>query len=79
MRALLRDSKSGCFYSPGWRWTAKRKEACNFGSTFQALTFAEDNDLRGVEVVLTFDEPKKDILVSLDLQSRRPQVLNFKF
>jgi len=79
MRALIRDLETGCFYTPDGQWTAKRGKACDFGSTFQALMFAEDNELRGVEVILTFEEPEKDVAVSLDLQSRRPQVLNFRF
>jgi len=66
MRALLRDSKSGRFYAPGWQWTARREEACNFGGTFQALTFAEVNGLLGVEVVLTFENFGSDVTIGLE-------------
>jgi hypothetical protein len=64
MRALIRDLRTRLFYGPAWQWTSRREEACGFGSTFQALAFAEDNRLHGVEVVLTFDEAWKDITVS---------------
>ena len=73
MRALLRDSKSGCFYAPGWQWTDKREEACNFEGTFQALTFAEVNGLHGVEVVLTFDRFGSDVTIGLDGEEKRPK------
>ena len=57
MRALIRDLKTGRFYAPVWQWTHRREKACDFGSTFQALTFAGDSHLHGVEVVLMSDEP----------------------
>ena len=69
MRALIRDLRTGCFYGPDGQWTAAREKGCEFESTFQALAFAEDSGLGGVEVVLMFDEPEKDVTVSLDLQS----------
>jgi hypothetical protein len=69
MRALIRDLKTGCFYAPDGQWTAEREQGREFDSTFHALAFAEDKRLDRVEVVLTFDEPEKDVTVSLDLQS----------
>jgi hypothetical protein len=69
MKALIRDLKTGCFYKGDGAWTGQRGEGCEFESTFHALTFAEDNGFDGVEVVLTFDEPEKDVTVSLDLRS----------
>ena len=78
MRALIRDLKTGRFYAPVWQWTHKREKACDFGSTFQALTFAEDNRLRGIEVVLAFDELEKDVTVSLDVQGRWPSFYGAK-
>jgi len=74
MRALLRDSRTGRFYAPGWQWTTRRKEACNFGSTFQALTFAGVNGLHGVEVVLTFENFGSDVTIGLDEEERSPKV-----
>jgi hypothetical protein len=72
MRALIRDLKTGRFYAPVWQWTHKREKAWDIGSTFQALNFAEDNRLRGIEVVLAFDEPEKEVTVSVDVQGRWP-------
>jgi hypothetical protein len=69
MKALIRDLKTGCFYKGEGVWTGQRGEGREFESTFQAMAFAEDNGLDGVEVVLTFDEPEKDVTVGMDLQS----------
>jgi len=61
MRALIRHLKSGLFYAGDGRWAAKREKARDFVTTFQALTFAGNNRLRGVEVVMTFGEPEYDL------------------
>jgi len=45
---------------------------CDFKSTFEALAFAEDNRLDGVEVLLTFGEPVYDLTVSQDLNRVSP-------
>ena len=73
MRVLLRNAKTGLFYKVPWKWTAKRDVACNFGGTFQALRFAENNRLRGMEVVLTFGEPEYDLAIS-----RLPNLYNVR-
>ena len=53
MRALIRHLKTRRFYAGDERWTAKREKACDFVTSFRALTFAHDKRLRGVEVVMT--------------------------
>ena len=66
MRALIRHLKSGRFYAGGRRWTARREKASDFGTTFRALTYAEDNHLRGVEVVLASDRPGSGVSANLE-------------
>ena len=61
MRALIRHLKSGRFYAGDWRWTAKREKACDFVTAFQALRFAGNNHLRGVEVVMSL-RGMKDVM-----------------
>ena len=63
MRVLLRNVKTGLFFAVPRKWTTKRDSACNFGHTFPAMRFAENNRLRGVEVVLTFGEPEYDLAI----------------
>jgi hypothetical protein len=71
MRALIRHLNSGMFYSGDWQWTDRQEKACDFGTTFQALTFAKENHLRDVEVLLRFGEPEYDLAVSLELKVGR--------
>jgi len=72
MRALIRDLRTGAFYAPDGQWAVERERGCDFESTFHALTFAEENHLRGVEVVLIFGEPQYDLTVSQGLNRVSP-------
>ena len=72
MRALIRDLRTGCFYGPDGQWTAEREKGREFESTFRALAFAEDNRLDGVQVVLTFGKPEKDLTICQDLNRLAP-------
>ena len=71
MRALIRDAKTGMFYGSDGQWTAEREDARDFGGTFQAIFFSEQNRLRGVHVVLAFDTPEHDTVIDFE----RGQVL----
>ena len=75
MRALIRDLRTGSFYGPDGQWTAAREKGCEFESTFQALTFAGDNHLHGVEVVMTFGAPEYDLTISREPEGRLRKVL----
>jgi len=75
MRALIRHLKTRLFYAGDERWTAKRENAWDFTNTFRALTFAGDNHLRGVEVVMTFGEPEYDLTISREPEGRLRKVL----
>ena len=66
MRRLIRDLKTGMFYGSDGQWTAEREDARDFGGTFYAMSFAEENRLRGVEVVLAFERPEYDIVIGLE-------------
>jgi len=72
MRALIRRLKSGHFYAGEQRWTPRREKAFNFVTSFRALRFAGDNHLGGVEVVMTFGEPKYDLTLGSKLRLQRP-------
>ena len=72
MRALIRDLNTGQFYTPDGLWAAERWRGCEFESIFQALTFAEDNQLDHVQVVLTFGEDGPDVMIDQDLERVSP-------
>ena len=66
MRTLIRDVKTGMFYGADGQWTSEREDGRDFGGTFQAMSFAGEKDLRGVEVVLAFDQPEYDVIIHLE-------------
>ena len=66
MRAFIRDSKSGLFCGKDLHWTPQQEEAYDFGSSYLASAFAEKHQLRGVEVVLTFDRPEQELRINLE-------------
>jgi hypothetical protein len=70
MRALLRDLKSGLFCAGDLHWTAKQEDAYDFGSTYLASAFAGEHQLRGVEVVLTFDKPEQELRINLEQEGK---------
>ena len=73
MCTLIRDLKTGMFYgSADGQWTAEREDARDFGGTFYAMSFAEENHLHGVEVVLAFERPEYDIRIGLNRGQHSP-------
>jgi hypothetical protein len=72
MRALIRNVKTGMFYGSDGRWTAEREDARDFGGTYQAISFAGQNSLRGVHVVLAFDAPEYDAVIDFERGRQLP-------
>jgi hypothetical protein len=58
--------RTGRFYGPDGRWTPRREEACDFRSARAASAFAEENRLRGIELVLTADSSGEDLRVAVE-------------
>ena len=66
MRTLIRDEKTRMFYGADGQWSEEREDARDFGGTFQAMSFAGEKQLRGIEVVLAFDQPEYDVVIHLE-------------
>jgi hypothetical protein len=64
MRALIHNVNTGMFYGPDGHWTVHREDARDFGGTFQAMHFAGQQHLSGVQVVLPFDNPEYDAVIN---------------
>jgi hypothetical protein len=61
MRVLLRNTETGRLFGNSGQWTDSMKEAQDFSSASRAITFASDRGFTGVEVLLSFDDPRYDI------------------
>ena len=61
MKIILQDRRSHLFYQGSARWGDSPAAAYDFGSSPAALDFCLENNVRDVEIVLKFPEPKYDM------------------
>ncbi len=64
MRVALRNPETRLYFRTPEEWTADRQLARNFFRTVDAIRFAADQRLPGLEVVLLFDNPEHDLVVA---------------
>ncbi len=60
-RILLRRSQ-GLYLQPSGRWTNNRETAQEFETSFQAFSLAQGENWLHSEVVLTFGDPRYDLI-----------------
>jgi len=61
MKILLRNTQTGLFYVGPDRWTENHPEAFDFEKTDLALDAVRDGKMRGIEVLMKFDNPAFEI------------------
>lgn len=61
MRILLRNTETGQFYVGPDRWTNNDPEALDFEQTDLALDAVREGNLRGIEVLVKFENPPFEI------------------
>ena len=61
MKILLRNTQTGFFYVGPGQWTPNDPEAFNFEQTDLALDAVRDGKLKGVEVLMKFENPSFEI------------------
>ena len=65
MKVLLRDTKSCHYYVGANQWTADSKQARDFEQVEQAIRLNRDEQLRDMEVVLSFDDHLCDLVLPI--------------
>lgn len=65
MKVVLRDDRNGLYFKSPTQWAANPREAFDFLGTGQALQAAEDSSLKDVQVVLSFGDPRHDVVLPL--------------
>jgi hypothetical protein len=65
MKILLRNTQTGLFYVGPDRWTNNDPEALNFEQTDLALDAVRDAKLKGIEVLVKFDNPSFEIPLTI--------------
>ena len=63
MRILLQQKETGLYFKDIDSWSRASSEGMNFLSSTAAIDFCTRNKLKGVQLVLKFDEQKYDIVL----------------
>jgi len=65
MRVVLRDIKTGLYLQEIQKWTAELQQARCFRHSAEAMDYAKDNGFVGVEILLDFEEPPRQVRLPL--------------
>lgn len=63
MRILLQQKETGLYFKDIDSWTRTGSEGMDFLSSTAAIDFCTRNKLKGVQLVLKFEEQKYDIVL----------------
>ena len=67
MRVLLYDRHANSYFQNTESWTGDPHQALDFQGTVQAVDIAWKNRLKGVEIILSFEEPGLDLRIPLEI------------
>jgi hypothetical protein len=65
MRVLIRSRQSAMFLADRKHWVASRETALDFVHSTMALNAATRMELKGVEIVLDFGNPKSEVVLAI--------------
>ncbi len=65
MKVLLRQTKTSLYYVGTSQWSTNAKQARDFEEVEQAVQLQRHEQLANVEIVLSFDAPRCDAVMSL--------------
>ena len=65
MRVVLRDIQTGLYLRDAGHWTESVEEAQLFRHSAEAMDKARDRGLKGLEVMLLFEEPQYNVALPL--------------
>lgn len=65
MKILLRSTQTGLFYAGPDQWTKNDPEAFDFEQTDLALDAVRDAKLKGIEVLVKFEDPALEIPLTI--------------
>jgi hypothetical protein len=65
MRILVQNLATLLYFKDVGAWTPNPEEALDFENSTVAIRFCQENKLRGVQVVVKFEDSYKDIHLSI--------------
>jgi hypothetical protein len=76
MRVLIRQRSSSRYLAERDSWVAPRERALDFVSSVVALDVATRMDLKNIEIVLDFGNPRSDVILNVPESSKNPPTLS---
>lgn len=70
MRVLIRNRDSSKFLADRRHWVASREQALDFVHSTMALNAATRMDLKHIEIVLDFGNPKSEVVLKVSDESK---------
>jgi hypothetical protein len=65
MRVVLRDTRTGLYLREIGHWTENLRDAQMFRHSAEAMDKARNGGLKGLEVMLVFEEPQYNVTLPL--------------
>jgi len=73
MKVFLRNTQTGWFYQGPTRWTAEQKAALDLQQVARAVEQIFEAHLENVEILLSYDEPRYDLVLPVPASPSRKQ------
>lgn len=67
MKVLLRNNQNGLYFKSPSHWASTPMDALDFLGTGRAIQAARDSNLVDVQVVLSFGDPPRDVVLPLEV------------
>jgi hypothetical protein len=75
MKVFIRDTQTGWFYQEPSKWTPDQGVACDLGQVARAVERIFEAHLENVEILLSYDEPRYDLVLPVPASPSRPDPL----
>jgi hypothetical protein len=63
MKVFIRKTKTGWYYQEPSKWTPDQGAACDLGQVARAVERIFEAQLEDVEILLSYDEPRYDLVL----------------
>jgi hypothetical protein len=63
MKVFIRNTQTGWYFQEPSKWTPDQGAACNLGQVARAVERIFEAHLESVEILLSYDEPRYDLVL----------------
>ena len=75
MKVFIRNTQTGWFFQEPSKWTPDQREACDLRQVARAVERIFEAHLENVEILLSYDEPRYDLVLPVPPSPSRPDPL----